>query len=63
MESFGGKNAQEIWDELHGIVVDEEGYIEEDFYQFGIGTDVESIWHSMESHFDIIVGKMKLSPL
>jgi hypothetical protein len=60
---FGEDTAQQVWDSLHNCTVDEEGYIDEEFYTYPIGTEVTDIWHDMEDVFNITVGEMRLSPL
>ena len=50
-------NAQFYWDVLGNVPVNEDGEIEEDFYEFSEGTDREEIWHWLEYTFNISVAK------
>ncbi len=56
-------DAQSYWEQLADVPVNEDGEIEEQFYNFDEGTDREEIWSWLEETFNISVAKdlMKLN--
>ena len=55
-------DAESYWAQLGNVPVNEDGEIEEQFYDFDEGTDREEIWSWLEETFNISVAKdlMKL---
>jgi len=46
----------DLWQQLGDIPVNNDGDIEEAFYDFAIGTDREEIWHWIEETYNVSVG-------
>ena len=51
------KTAQQLWDELGDIPINDLEEIEEAWHIFRAGTDRYEIWHWFESHFDSSVAE------
>ena len=50
-------DAQSYWEQLANVPVNEDGEIEEQFYDFDEGTDRQEIWSWLEDTFNISVAK------
>ena len=48
-------NAEDLWQELGNVPVNDDGEIQEPFHQFSIGTHREAIWHWLEEEFGVAV--------
>jgi len=49
------RRAEEIWEKLGDVPIDEDECIDEVFMDFDIGTHREDIWHWIEEKFDVSV--------
>jgi hypothetical protein len=52
-----GKSFEQIWQELGNIPEDEDGNIDEEFYDFPAGTEKYEVWQWIEELFpDVVLG-------
>lgn len=55
MSELQNKSAEDLWEELEDVPIDEEENIDEDFYSFTKGTSRYEIWSWFEEAFGLSV--------